>query len=149
MKQPQRQINYPMALWRRKWLILPLMVLGLGGALLAFSRVTPLYRSQATVVLIPQTISREVYPKGWDIGDRLKFIEREINSTSFLDALAEAQGVAEKDPEKLRRLTRTVGVRKLDGRPSSSRRSTEIPGLRRRRPIWWQISLSSKARSAR
>jgi uncharacterized protein involved in exopolysaccharide biosynthesis len=114
MKHAPRQINYPVALWRRKWLILPLVALGLGGSFVAFKQVTPLYRAQATVVLIPQSISSEIYPKGWQIGDRLKFIEREIHSTTFLDALAEAQGLDVKDPDELRRLTRTVAVRKLD-----------------------------------
>jgi len=114
MKVRQRQINYPLALWRRKWLILPFVVIGLAGALVAFSRLTPLYRAQATVILIPQTISKNIYPLSWQPGDRLKVIEREIASTSFLDALASAEGVQEKDPEKLRRFARGVSVRMLD-----------------------------------
>ncbi len=112
--QRQRQINYPLALWRRKWLILPFVILGLAGALLAFSRLTPIYRAQATVILIPQSISKSIYPSGWLVGDRLKFIERVIASTSFLDALAAAQGVRESDPDKLRRFARGVSVRKID-----------------------------------
>ncbi len=114
MKVSQRQINYPLALWRRKWLILPFVIIGLAGALLAFSRLTPLYRAQATVILIPQSISKSIYPSGWMVGDRLKFIERVIASTSFLDALAAAEGVSETDPDKLRRFSRGVSVRMID-----------------------------------
>jgi len=114
MKVGQRQINYPLALWRRKWLILPFVVIGLAGALLAFSRLTPIYRAQATVILIPQSISQSIYPHGGMVGDRLKFIQRVIASTSFLDALAAAQGVHETDPDKLRRFSRGVSVRMID-----------------------------------
>ena len=37
------------ALWRRKWLILPLMTLGLGAALVAFSQVTPRWSSSVSL----------------------------------------------------------------------------------------------------
>lgn len=114
MKISSRKINYPLALWRRKWLILPFLVLGLVGAGLAFSRMTPLYRAAATVVLVPRTISTSIYPMRWQPPDRVKAIKREINSTAFLESLAEAQGLEERNPDKLRRLTSGVTVRMVD-----------------------------------
>jgi uncharacterized protein involved in exopolysaccharide biosynthesis len=93
MKLPRREINYPLALWRRKWLILPFLLLGLAGSGVAFWLMTPLYRAQATVALIQQTISRSIYEgQRHPAQERLRSVRAEVYTTVFLEAVARDLG---------------------------------------------------------
>jgi len=94
MKPPRRETNYPLALWRRKWLILPFVILGLAGSVVAFWLMTPLYRAQATVALIPQTISRSIYEgQRQPEQERLRSVQAEVYTTVFLEAVARELGI--------------------------------------------------------
>jgi uncharacterized protein involved in exopolysaccharide biosynthesis len=115
VKAARREINYPLALWRRKWLILPFIVLGLVGAVAAFSQMTPLYRAQATVILIPQTISQEIYKGQWQPPKRrLKDIQQEVTSQAFRESVARALEIEDPTPQQLRRVTAGFRVIEID-----------------------------------
>ena len=59
---PSRKINYLEALWRRKWLVLPFVLLGSAAGFGAFTQMTPFYRASAVISYVPQTLSNSIMP---------------------------------------------------------------------------------------
>ena len=116
MKKTRREINWPVALWRRRWWILPFIVLGTIVSLVLFSRMTRQYRSSATVVLIPQSISDQIYLRARSLPQtRLKSIKAEVTSTAFLEAVAATMREQSMDvPKRVQALGRAVEVIEVD-----------------------------------
>jgi len=116
VKKPRREINWPMALWRRRWWIVPFIVLGTIVSLVMFSRMTRQYRASATVVLIPQSISDQIYARARSIPQtRLKQIKAEVSSTAFLEKVAEVMRSQSLEvPKRVQALGRAVEVEEID-----------------------------------
>lgn len=116
MKKPKREINWPVALWRRRWWILPFIVLGTIVSLVLFSRMTRQYRASATVVLIPQSISDQIYARARSQPQmRLKLIKAEVSSTAFLERVAEVMREQSLEvPKRVQALSRAVEVSDID-----------------------------------
>ncbi len=115
MKIRRREINYPMALWRRRWWIVPFVLLGLVVSLVLFARLPRIYRTQATVILIPQTISKTIYDGFWRFpGGRLKGIQEIVTSTKLLEAAARELGMETPTDQELRKIVAGFQVKEVD-----------------------------------
>ena len=115
MKAVRREINYPLALWRRKWLIVPFIVLGMAGALVGFYQMTPIYRTQATVILIPQSISATIYEGQWEPPQRrLMRIEQAVTSQALRESVAIALGIEEPTERDGRRIAAGFRIIQVD-----------------------------------
>ncbi|MFQ5669692.1 MAG: hypothetical protein ACE5HD_04130 [Acidobacteriota bacterium] len=89
MKVQRREINYPDLLWRRRWLIAPFVILGLIGSVVAFAKMTRLYRAGATVGMAPQTISNKIYARsGVREGARMRLIKQETSEPGYRETVA-------------------------------------------------------------
>ena len=113
-----RQIDYAAALWRRRWVIVPFMVLGMLGGLGAFQRMTRLYRAGATVTFIPQQISSKVYGSSRESRrqppSHVREIRMHIASWPFLKLIASRMDVEDPGKDDLRDLRGRFEVIKLD-----------------------------------
>ncbi len=75
--------------WRSRWLIVLPVVIGLAGGLLASSRMTPKYRSETLILVVPQRINDEYVKPTNDgnVADRLRTINDVIQSRSRLERI--------------------------------------------------------------
>jgi protein tyrosine kinase modulator len=75
--------------WRHKWLILLPTVIGLAGGLIASSRLTPKYRSETLILVVPQRINEQYVkaPNSETVADRLRTINDVIQSRSRLERI--------------------------------------------------------------
>jgi polysaccharide chain length determinant protein (PEP-CTERM system associated) len=113
------------ALWKRKWLVVVPFVLGTAAAVFAAKRVTPLYRSETLIMVVPQRIP-DSYVKSTvtaTVQDRLPSISEQILSRSRLERIItdldlyqqqRATGVME---DVVQRMRRDIDV-KLEGKES-------------------------------
>ncbi|MFQ5766364.1 MAG: GumC family protein [Acidobacteriota bacterium] len=111
---PRQEVRYLAVLWRRRWVVIPFVLLGLVGALTAFSRMTRLYRGEAAVILIPQSISETIYSGRQAERADLKDLLLEINATAFMEAVAEQLHLNQEGPVELRTLRSTFDVQQVD-----------------------------------
>lgn len=112
-----RKIDYPAALWRRRWLIVPFAVLGMIVGLAAFQRMTRVYRARATVSFIDQALSSKVYGKGRDSRrqpNRARAINRLVAEREFLERVAGRLGLKDADLDALRDLHDRLTVSTVD-----------------------------------
>lgn len=110
-------------IWRRKWLlVLPTLVLGIGSVLYA-SRLPDRYRSQTTILVVPQRVP-ESYVKSTvtsRIEDRLSTIQQQILSRSRLEPIIADLGLYAEERKKYVMEDVVAGMRNdVDVDPSSA-----------------------------
>jgi polysaccharide chain length determinant protein (PEP-CTERM system associated) len=101
-------------LLKHKWLVIAPFVLGAFGSIIAAKHITPLYRSETLIVLVPQRIPDEYVksPVTTKIEDRLQTLTDQILSRSRLERIItdfglypdlRAQGIMEDVVQRMRR----------------------------------------------
>jgi uncharacterized protein involved in exopolysaccharide biosynthesis len=115
VKGQARRLDVAAALWRRRWTVIPLPLLGLAASLVVFSQMTSIYRGQATITFVPQAISESIYQErdGVEHGREVA-IRQQLASTVFLEAAAAGLGPGSASPARLRQLARSIEVREVD-----------------------------------
>ncbi|MFQ5720205.1 MAG: GumC family protein [Acidobacteriota bacterium] len=112
-----RKINYPVVLWRRRWLILALLVLGLAGGFAVFLKMTRVYRAAAMVTYIPQAISTKVYgggPARRAAPNRVREIRSHVQNWPFLEMVATRMKMEAPTRDDLRDLNDRFDIVKMD-----------------------------------